>query len=86
MKFFVRPLRDCISKVSARERSVSRKDADHIMIGRDFVGLLFTGIMLTKSARKSLNTNARLGEPETQSIIPLLHKEVDLAEVMIACI
>jgi len=56
------------------------------MTGRDFVGLLFTGIMLTRSGPKVLEYNARFGDPETQSIIPLLGEELDLVEVMMACI
>ncbi|KAI1625936.1 putative bifunctional purine Ade1 [Exophiala viscosa] len=53
---------------------------------REFVGLLFTGIMLTPTGPKVLEYNARFGDPETQSLMPLLGPEVDLAEVMLACI
>ncbi|KIV83333.1 phosphoribosylamine-glycine ligase [Exophiala sideris] len=54
--------------------------------GREFVGLLTTGIMLTPTGPKVLEYNARFGDPEAQSIMPLLDPEVDLAEVMLACI
>lgn len=42
--------------------------------------------MLTSRGPKVLEYNARFGDPETQTIIPLLSDEVDLAEVMFACI
>lgn len=46
--------------------------------------MLFTGIMLTKSGPKALEYNARFGDPETQTLLPLLKS--DLAEIMTACI
>ncbi|CZT42236.1 uncharacterized protein RSE6_02093 [Rhynchosporium secalis] len=52
--------------------------------GTPFVGMLFTGIMLTKSGPKTLEYNARFGDPETQTLLPLL--ETDLATIMKACI
>ncbi|XMA10674.1 hypothetical protein WAI453_003465 [Rhynchosporium graminicola] len=52
--------------------------------GTPFIGMLFTGIMLTKSGPKTLEYNARFGDPETQTLLPLL--ESDLATIMKACI
>jgi phosphoribosylamine--glycine ligase/phosphoribosylformylglycinamidine cyclo-ligase len=50
--------------------------------GFTFVGVLFTGLMMTSSGPKVLEYNVRFGDPETQSLLALM--ESDLAEVMIA--
>ncbi|KAA8909246.1 hypothetical protein TRICI_004558 [Trichomonascus ciferrii] len=51
--------------------------------GYPFIGMLFTGIMITKSGPKVLEYNVRFGDPETQTVLPLL--ESDLAEILQAC-
>lgn len=54
--------------------------------GFPMCGILFTGIMLTPSGEpKVLEYNVRFGDPETQTVLPLLTKETDLAQVMLAC-
>ncbi|KAF2106750.1 phosphoribosylglycinamide synthetase [Lophiotrema nucula] len=51
--------------------------------GFPFVGVLFTGFMMTRSGPRVLEYNVRFGDPETQSLLALM--ESDLAEVMGAC-
>lgn len=53
--------------------------------GYPFVGMLFTGFMLTSDGPKVLEYNVRFGDPETQALMLLLDDETDLAEVMLAC-
>lgn len=50
--------------------------------GTPFVGLLFTGFMLTPQGPKVLEYNVRFGDPETQALLMLLSPEVDLATVL----
>ena len=49
-----------------------------------FVGVLFTGIILTATGPKVLEYNVRFGDPETQTVLPLLTEETDLAQVFLA--
>ncbi|KAF2128555.1 phosphoribosylamine-glycine ligase [Dothidotthia symphoricarpi CBS 119687] len=51
--------------------------------GYPFVGVLFTGLMMTDKGAKVLEYNVRFGDPETQSLLALMSS--DLAEVMLAC-
>ena len=52
--------------------------------GRDFIGILFVGLMLTQSGPKVLEYNARFGDPETQVVLPRMKN--DIVEVFEACI
>jgi phosphoribosylamine--glycine ligase/phosphoribosylformylglycinamidine cyclo-ligase len=47
--------------------------------------MLFTGLMMTESGPRVLEYNVRGGDPETQTLLPLLSPESDLAEIMVAC-
>jgi len=52
--------------------------------GRKFKGVIFFGLMLTKDGPKVLEYNARLGDPETQSVF--FRMKTDLLEIMEAVI
>ncbi|KAI5298633.1 hypothetical protein KEM56_003897, partial [Ascosphaera pollenicola] len=54
--------------------------------GYPFVGILFTGLMMTSSGPKVLEYNVRGGDPETQTLLPLLSPSTDLAQIMLACV
>ncbi len=45
--------------------------------------MLFTGFMLTSTGPKVLEYNVRFGDPETEALMLLLHKDTDLAAVLL---
>lgn len=48
--------------------------------GRPYTGVLYCGVMITKEGPKVIEFNARMGDPETQVVLPLL--ENDLIDVI----
>jgi phosphoribosylamine--glycine ligase / phosphoribosylformylglycinamidine cyclo-ligase len=51
--------------------------------GYPFVGMLFTGFMITSEGPKVLEYNVRFGDPETEAIMLLLREDVDFASVLL---
>lgn len=51
--------------------------------GTRYVGVLYAGLILTADGPKVLEFNARLGDPETQVVLPRLRS--DLGELLAAC-
>lgn len=52
--------------------------------GIEFKGVIYFGLMMTASGIKVIEYNARLGDPETEAVLPLL--KTDLTDVVDACI
>ena len=52
--------------------------------GREFKGVIFFGLMLTKDGPRVLEYNARFGDPEAQVVLPRMNN--DIIDVMEACI
>ena len=52
--------------------------------GREFKGVIFFGLMLTKEGPRVLEYNARFGDPETQVVLPRMKN--DIVDVFEACI
>lgn len=52
--------------------------------GRPFRGVLFAGLMITKDGPKTIEFNARMGDPETQVVLPRL--KTDLTEIVLAAL
>ncbi|KAF6808756.1 HET domain-containing protein [Colletotrichum sojae] len=63
------------------QRTIDGLSADD----RPFMGMLFTGIIVTPTGPKVLEYNGRFGDPETQSLMLLLPDE-GLVEVLLACV
>ncbi len=52
--------------------------------GREFKGILYAGLMITKQGPKVVEFNCRFGDPETQVILPRLKS--DLLPILQSCI
>ncbi len=66
-------------KTEVLDRTVEGLRAD----GLDYRGALYAGVMLTADGPKVLEYNARLGDPETQAVLPLL--DADLLSLAADC-
>lgn len=55
-----------------------------VRLGSPFQGVLYAGLMVVKGTPYVLEFNARMGDPETQVVLPLL--KTDLLEVLLAVV
>ncbi|UPK89705.1 hypothetical protein LCI18_000640 [Fusarium solani-melongenae] len=53
--------------------------------GFQFVGFICIGLMKTSDGPKLLEYNARFGDPEAQTLLPLMDKDSDLVALMVSC-
>ena len=65
----------------ALEKVVKPTVAGMIEEGKSFTGVLYSGLILTEDGVKTIEFNARFGDPETQVVLPRLKS--DLAQVII---
>ena len=70
---------DEATRAEILEKMVSPTICQCVKEGRPFKGVLYVGLMLTRSGPMVLEYNARLGDPETQAILPRLAS--DLLEI-----
>lgn len=52
--------------------------------GIEFKGVIYFGLMMTKDGLKVIEYNSRLGDPETEAVLPLL--KTDIVDICDACI
>lgn len=63
------------------EKSIIRPAIDGLKKeGREFIGCLYAGLMITSSGPKVVEFNCRFGDPETQAVLPIL--EGDFLELL----
>ena len=83
----------CFSPVDDLPAGLIDWTLDHVMRpvlqqmkseGVTYQGSLYAGLVLTEQGPQVLEFNCRLGDPETQVVLPLL--EDDLVEVILACL
>ncbi|MDR0317373.1 MAG: phosphoribosylamine--glycine ligase [Lactococcus lactis] len=65
----------------ALEKVVKPTVAGMIEEGKSFTGILYAGLILTEDGVKTIEFNARFGDPETQVVLPRLKS--DLAQAII---
>lgn len=64
---------------------VYQKTVDAMLAeGREFKGVIFFGLILTKEGPKVLEYNARFGDPETQVVLPRMKN--DIVDIFEACV
>ena len=68
------PLSDVTPEIMAAfDKNILRPTLDGLIKeGFDYRGFIFFGVMITKDGPKLLEYNVRLGDPETQAVLPLM--------------
>ena len=69
---------------AAMERVIRPTLAEMSSRGTPFRGVLYAGLMVTEDGPKLLEFNVRLGDPETQALLPRLHSDL-LPALLAAC-
>lgn len=57
-----------------------------IIAGFPFIGFICIGLIMSSSGPKLLEYNVRFGDPEAQTLLPLLDEDSDLAQILFACV
>ena len=78
------PFLDAATAERIRTEVLERTVAAMAAEGAPFRGVLYAGMMLTRSGPKVLEFNCRFGDPETQAIVPLMGSEP--AGAFLACV
>lgn len=73
------------SVVDEAVRTILQPTADAMVSeGRPFRGVLYAGLMITEDGPKTIEFNARFGDPETQVVLPRL--KTDLLDIFLATV
>lgn len=83
MRETLKPTIDGMRREGPLQNSFPLVSYEPFGLGYPFVGLLFTGFMLTDSGPKVLEYNVRFGDPETEALMLLLSEDTDLAAVIL---
>ena len=75
------PLEDVTAETMAQfEKNILQPTLKGLVAEKmDYRGFIFFGLMITKDGPKALEYNVRLGDPETQAVLPMM--DFDFAEL-----
>jgi phosphoribosylamine---glycine ligase len=77
------PLLDAAALEQVRERVLEPTLRELRRRGIDYRGVIYAGLMLTEAGASVIEFNCRFGDPECETLMPLLGPE--LAQVLLAC-
>src|SRR5699024_3575683 len=61
----------------SRTKQFSKTADSMVSEGRSFTGILYAGLIMTKSGPRVIEFNTRFGDPETQVVLPLLKNDLE---------